>query len=190
MDIDDEISKLRNRLCNRLHMAEIRETIADVHADKSGTLREAIFALTGDKDNRVAYNALWCLSHLSRNHTGWLRTKHDEMIDHVLVSNHDGHIRLLLTVLERTYDPEKSLRTDFLDFCFESINSTMPCGHRMLCMKLAYAQCCHIPELLSEFRQVLELTEYGPVSPGITSARRNILRRMDREDRHVTRQSM
>lgn len=185
MDKNDSTAHLRERLCTRLHMADIHAITAKAHADQSGNLCEAIFTLGGDKDNRVAYNALWCLSHLPRKHDGWLRTKHDEMIDRILVSHHDGHTRLLLTILERTYDPEKALRTDFLDFCLDTINSGMPCGHRMLCMKLAYAQCCRIPELLSEFRQVLEMTEDAPVSPGIASARRNILRRIAKADRHI-----
>lgn len=190
MDTNDDISKLRNRLCNRLHIGDVCRTATDAHVDKSGILREAIFALTKDKDDRVAYNALWCLSRLPRNHAEWLRTKHDEMIDHVHASRHDGHIRLLLTILERTYDSNESFRTDFLDFCLGNINSAIPCAHRMLCMKLAYAQCCRIPELLSEFRQVLELTVHGPVSPGITSARRKILHRIDKQNCHTRKQSI
>lgn len=151
--------------------------------NEASPLREDILALTRDPDTRVAYNALWCLTHLPPTHAQWLRTHHTGLIDHLLASTHDGHKRLLLTLLERTYDSQQGepLRTDFLDFCLKGILSTMPCAHRMLRMKLAYAQCRHIPELLSELRQVLEMTEYGPASPGIVSSRRNILRRIDRQ---------
>lgn len=186
MCINNNIHKLKERLCKRLRSGEIREIANDAHADTDGTFREDIFALSKDGDERVAYNALWCLTYMPARHSQWFRAKHPEMIDHLLTCQNTSHRRLLLTLLERTFDPKAPLRTDFLDYCLDTINSTLPYTQRALCMKLAYAQCRTIPELLSELREVLELTEYGPTSPGIISARRNIMRQMSRHDTEYT----
>jgi len=169
-----------------LHASEIQALASNVDTCHDNTLREDLYTLTLDKDLRVAYNALWCLTYMPARHSQWFRAKHPEMIDHLLTCQNPSHRRLLLTLLERTFDPKAPLLTDFLDYCLDTINSTLPYAQRALCMKLAYAQCRTIPELLSELREVLELTEYGPTSPGIISARRNIMRQMSRHDTEHT----
>lgn len=181
------LPNLRKRLSERLHASEIQALASNADTCHDNTLREDLYTLTLDKDPRVAYNALWCLTYyMPARHSQWFRAKHPEMIDHLLTCQNTSHRRLLLTLLERTFDPKAPLRTDFLDYCLDTINSTLPYAQRALCMKLAYAQCRTIPELLSELREVLELTEYGPTSPGIISARRNIMRQMSRHDTEHT----
>lgn len=168
-----------------MHAREIDTIAALAHENGNEGLREDICRMATDENDRVAYNALWCLSHMPQSDAKWLRTKHDGMIDRLLACRNTSHRRLLLTLLERTFDPKAPLRTDFLDYCLDTINSTQPYAQRALCMKLAYAQCRAIPELLSELREVLELTAYGHSSPGILSARRNILKKMDRHARNT-----
>lgn len=178
---------LRGRMAARMYIGEVRGMASLAHADREGHLREAMYrlAMDGNEDGRVIYNALWCLSYLPREDWQWLGTKHDEMIDRLLSSGHDGQRRLLLTMLERTYAPrEEDVRTDFLDFCLCSINSTLPYALRALCMKLAYIQCRNTPELLAELRQTIEFSYSGPVSPGIASARKNVLHKIQKQERN------
>lgn len=183
--MDTELNDLRNRLEHRMHAGEIDEIASLAHENTNADLREDIFRMTMDENDRVAYNALWCLSHMPHSNAKWLRTKHNRMIDRLLACRNTSHRRLLLTLLERNFDTKAPLRTDFLDYCLDTINSTLPYAQRALCMKLAYVQCRAIPELLSELREVLELTAYGHSSPGILSARRNILKKMDRHARNT-----
>ena len=68
---------------------------------------------------------------------------------------------------------------DFIDFCFETIQSSHePCSNRALCMKLAYEQCKYFPELLSELSNCLEIISTEPLSSGLKTARRNVMKKI------------
>ena len=57
-------------------------------------------------------------------------------------------------------------------------------GVKALCMKLAYKQCVHFPELLEELRMHLEVMEPDLLSPGLKVARKKILNHISRSARH------
>ncbi len=167
---------LREKLADRLHINDIRL----LAADDTLSAREALYGLIGDAEERVGYNALWAMTHFASSDNGWLATKRDGLIDRLLACNHVGKKRLLLTLLDRLPVQPEDIRTDYLDFCLAAINSSEPYAIRAFCMKQAYAQCRLYPELLQEFSAILEMTDQSELSPGLKSAKRNILKQMAR----------
>ncbi len=145
-----------------------------------GKVKTALYSLITDIDNRVGYNALWIMTHFSNEGIRWLIQQRDQLIDLLITTDHTGKRRLLLALLERMPTEKKNLRTDYLDFCLSRINSTEPYGIRALCMKQAFAQCRFYPELTGELIEQLEMLGYGELSPGLATARRNILRDISR----------
>ena len=76
---------------------------------------------------------------------------------------------------------EESLRSDFIDFCIAKITaSSQPYAIRCYCMKLAYEQMKYYPELLEELRIALDMLEQEVLSPGMLSAKRQIMKKIKR----------
>lgn len=167
---------LREKLAGRLYINDIRL----LAADDTLSAREELYRLTDDTEERVGYNALWAMTHFASSANGWLATKRDGLINQLLACNHVGKKRLLLTLLDRLSVQPEDIRTDYLDFCLAAINSSEPYAIRVFCMKQAYAQCRLYPELLQEFSAILEMTDQSELSPGLKSAKRNILKQMAR----------
>ena len=93
------------------------------------------------------------------------RGTQEALIDEVLRTNSTSKRRLILSLLARTPFERDRLRTDFLDFCFNTILSTEPVGVRTLAVKLSYAQSRHYPELLEEFKSILQMMVPEEQSP-------------------------
>lgn len=168
---------LRNELTGRLHAADLKRLCPNDTTTQRDTL-EALAALTGDADDRVAYNALWILTHLPAAANDWLRTQRTPLTDALLTTRHTGRRRLLLTLLHRIPATAADVRTDYLDFCLGRINSTEPSGIRALCAKEAYGLCRHHTPLLEELRLALELMADGPLTPALRSVLRQLRRKM------------
>ena len=64
-----------------------------------------------------------------------------------------------MNLLDRTTFTPDHIRTDFLDFCFNTILSDEPVGVKSLAIKLAYAQSAHYRELLEEVNTTLRMME-------------------------------
>ena len=137
--------------------------------------------LAADADDRVGYNALWILTHLPARERKWLEPHRDRLIDLLLADTHVGKQRLLLTLLEHQKVSREDIRTDYLDFCLAHINSAAPYALRAFCLKQAYAQCRHYPELLAELQEEMHLMDYSQLSPGLLSARRIVLRQLKKD---------
>lgn len=76
---------------------------------------------------------------------------------------------------------EESLRSDFIDFCIAKITAcSQPYAIRCYCMKLAYEQMKYYPELLEELRMALDMLEQEVLSPGMLSAKRQIMKKIKR----------
>lgn len=170
----------RERLSARITLNDIYEICYLTQGEGNDRAKEALYLLVDDEDERVGYNALWVFTHFSSDDNEWLYGKRDELIDKLLVCKHVGKCRMLLTLLERQPTTYGSLRVDYLDYCLSKINSGEPYAMRALCMKLAYAQCRRFPELMSELVEILGLLEDARLSPGLRSAKRNILKRIAR----------
>ena len=170
---------LRERLVARISEDDIMEIAYWAQGEENNPVKEALYALLFDSDNRVAENAAWIFAHFDRANNEWLYDKHDALIDEVMRTSRVPKRRMLLHLLLRQPFHEETIRTDFLDFCLaRMMAATEPVGIRAYCMKLAYLQCRFFPELLSELRQALEIMEPEYLSPGLKVVRRNLLKEL------------
>ena len=87
----------------------------------------------------------------------------------------------MLHLLLRQPFEEESLRTDFIDFCIAKITACSQADAiRCYCMRLAYEQMKYYPELLEELRMALDMLEQEVLSPGLLSAKRQIMKKIKR----------
>ncbi|MCF2580614.1 hypothetical protein [Bacteroides caecigallinarum] len=176
----------RKRFLQRLSQDDIHEMCFLTQGPDNDSLKEELYTLISDEDVRVSYNALWVFAHFDLSNNKWLYAKHDELIDKAIAEKHDGKKRLLLTLLLRQPFECDTLSTDFIDFCFETIQSSHEsCSNRALCMKLAYEQCRFFPELLSELSNCLEIISAESLSSGLKTARRNVMKKILKDVRFV-----
>lgn len=167
---------LRERLVARISEDDIMEVAYLTQGEENNPVKEALYALLFDSDDRVAENAAWIFAHFDRADNEWLYDKHDALIDEAMRTPRIPKRRMLLGLLLRQSFHEETIRTDFLDFCLaRMMAATEPVGIRAYCMKLAYLQCRFFPELLSELRQALEIMEPEYLSSGLKVVRRNLL---------------
>lgn len=165
---------IRELLSSRIHIHDIQEIClsAEGNPEQIASLYDLIFI----PDDFISYQVLWVISHLSDTSNKWFYDKQDRLIDEALVCQHPGKRRLLLHLLLRQPQANPP-RVDFLDFCLEKMLSCKePAGSRCLCMKLGYALCRPIPELLREFCLALDIAEPESLSGALRATRRNILK--------------
>ena len=168
---------MRKKLNKKLCMDDIYEICILCHGNsrKKAELYQLIF----DEDERVATNALWVFTHFDMQNNEWLYAKHDDLIDRVLVEKNKTKSRLMLQLLLRQPFEEESLRSDFIDFCIAKITAcSQPYAIRCYCMKLAYEQMKYYPELLTELKAAIDMLEQEPLSPGLTSAKKQVMKKI------------
>ena len=168
---------MRKKLNKKLCMDDIYEICILCHGNsrKKAELYQLIF----DEDERVATNALRVFTHFDMQNNEWLYAKHDDLIDRVLVEKNETKRRLILQLLLRQPFEEKSLRSDFIDFCIAKITAcSQPYAIRCYCMKLAYEQMKYYPELLTELKAAIDMLEQEPLSPGLTSAKKQVMKKI------------
>lgn len=124
-----------------------------------GDFKEELFQLLFDPDKRTSDNAAWVMTHLPKTADAWLTEHQNTLIDEAMRTESTTKRRLVLNLLERTPFQQDSIRTGFLDFCFNIILSDEPIGVKTLAIKLTYAQSVHYPELLEEFNTALQMME-------------------------------
>lgn len=59
-----------------------------------------------------------------------------------------------------------------------------PYAIRAYCIKLAYEQMKFYPELLEELKTTLDMLEQEPLSPGLLSAKRQVMKKIKRKLEH------
>ena len=166
-------------LSHRLSMDEIKDVCLLVQGEQKHSLKEQLYQLTLDNDRRVATNALWVFTHFFAADNEWLYAKHNQIIDRCLKEQNVTKLRLMLTLLLRQPFNEEDIRTDFIDFCLMRLTDPKsPYAVRALCIRLAYEQMRYWPELLNELRQTLELISCEPLSPGLRSAWRQVMKKL------------
>lgn len=168
---------LKEIISERIGLERINEVLLLTHRDDKR--KQELYDLAVNMDDAIGYNAAWILTHFSEQDNKWLYNKYNELIDYVIVSQHEGKRRCILTLIYK--QPfTNPLRVDFLDFCLEKIScSEEPSSVRSLCMKIAYELCLPIPELLHELKNTLEMLDFN-TSPAIHSVRRNILKALSK----------
>ena len=131
----------------------------DARALASGDFKEELFQLLFDEDKRTSDNAAWVMTHLPKTADEWLSERQNILIDEAMRSESTTKRRLVMNLLERTPFEADTIRTDFLDFCFNAMLSDEPIGVKSLAIKLTYAQSKFYPELLEEFNTALQMME-------------------------------
>ena len=171
---------MKLQLNHRLSQSDIHELCALTQGERNNSLKEQLYQLTLDADRRVATNALWVFTHFALADNEWLYAKHDQLIDRCLNEKDATKLRLMLNLLLRQPFDEEAIRTDFIDFCLTQLaDPKSPYAIRAQCIKLAYEQMKYWPELLNELRQTLMLINCEPLSPGLRSAWRQVMKRIE-----------
>ena len=171
---------MKLQLNHRLSQSDIHELCALTQGERNNSLKEQLYKLTLDSDRRVATNALWVFTHFALADNEWLYAKHDQLIDRCLNEKDATKLRLMLNLLLRQPFDEEAIRTDFIDFCLTQLaDPKSPYAVRAQCIKLAYEQMRYSPELLHELRQTLEMITCEPLSPGLRSAWRQVMKRIE-----------
>ena len=172
---------MKESLIYRLSQSDIHELCALTQGGRNNSLKEQLYQLTLDADRRVATNALWVFTHFALADNVWLFAKHDQLIDRCLNEKDATKLRLMLNLLLRQPFDEEAIRTDFIDFCLTRLaDPKSPYAVRAQCIKLAYEQMRYWPELLNELRQTLEMISCEPLSPGLRSAWRQVMKRIQK----------
>ena len=118
-------------------------------------------------------------THFAADDNVWLFAKHDQLIERAITEQDVTKLRLILTLLLRQPFDEEAIRTDFIDFCLARItDARAPYAIRAQCIKLAYEQMRYWPELLDELRQTLDLISCEPLSPGLRSAWKQVMKKI------------
>lgn len=170
---------MKKLLTHRLSQSEIMQLCALTQGEHNDNLKEELYQLTLDANRRVTINALWTFTHFAADDNVWLFAKHDQLIDRCLNEKDTTKLRLILTLLLRQPFDEEAIRTDFIDFCLARITDTRaPYAIRAQCIKLAYEQMRYWPELLDELRQTLEMISCEPLSPGLRSAWKQVMKKI------------
>lgn len=173
-------SVLQEKLSERIGVAEIRELCRLASGSGNNSTKQLMFSLIADNNDRVGYNVLWIFTNFSGGDKIWIHTKRDELIDLLLRETHSGKKRLLLRILSDIPVKAEDIRADYLDYCLGKINSTEPCAIRGLALVQAFQMCKFFPELIGELKTVMDMMEYGVLSPGLLSAKRNIEKNISR----------
>ena len=170
---------MKTLLTQRLSQSEIKQLCALTHGARNNHLKEGLYQLTLDDDRRVAVNALWTFTHFAAADNEWLYAKHDQLIERAITEQDVTKLRLILTLLLRQPFDEEDIRTDFIDFCLARItDARAPYAIRAQCIKLAYEQMRYWPELLDELRQTLNMISCEPLSPGLRSAWKQMMKKI------------
>lgn len=170
--------RVAEKLSGRLRINDISALCAECMDNDSA--KGALFSMINNPDDRIGYNALWVFTLFSARDIKWLLARRDSLISSLLETTHVGKKRLLLTLLERLPDDSGEFRTDYLDFCLSEINSNEPYAIRALSLKQAFSLCRHYPELTAELETEISLMDQAQLSPGLLSARKNILKKIAR----------
>ena len=172
---------MRKILQDKICMNDINKICIMTQGKENDHRKEELYQLTFDENERVAFNALWALSHFDEANNEWLYAKHDDLIDRILLEKSMTKLRLMLSLLIRQPFEEATLRSDFIDYCIAKITAcSYPYAIRAYCMKLAYEQMKYYPELLEELRMALDMLEQEVLSPGMLSAKKQIMKKIKR----------
>lgn len=170
---------MKTLLSHRLSQSEIMQLCALTQGEHNDNLKEELYQLTLDANRRVAVNALWTFTHFAADDNVWLFAKHDQLIERAITEQDVTKLRLILTLLLRQPFDEETIRTDFIDFCLARLTDTRaPYAIRAQCIKLAYEQMRYWSELLDELRQTLDLISCEPLSPGLRSAWKQVMKKI------------
>ncbi len=158
-----------------MHIDEIKVMAMEAHRDAQR--RDGLFASMLSCEGKDASNAAWALTHLPKEDNIYINMYRTELVQLAVTTPEVPLRRLSMVLLERLEWGRDDVRTDLLDFCLEHMMlADEPYGVKALCMKLAYQQCRHYPELCAELKQGLLLLEPSELGAGVKHTRGKILK--------------
>lgn len=160
-----------------MHISDIKALAHRAHNDPKE--RKRLFCAMLDGEDKEAYYAAWALTHLPPEDNIYINMYRARLTDFAIATSDTSMRRLSLVLLERLEWSVDDVRTDLLDFCLEHMMlPSEPYGVKALCIKLAYLQCRHYPELKAELRQALLLMEPSELGAGVKHTRKKTLERL------------
>lgn len=167
---------LQNALC--VHISQFSASQLAWEIEQKDELFHTLYNIAMADDSSTANRALWVCEKLSEKHPSLFAPCYDELTDRLLTSNNDTARRLLLSILFNLPIPTP-LPIHLLNYCFDHLlNPQDSIAVQALCIKLAYQLCRHQPELQQELQTILENAEATFYSPGVQSAIRSTLRKL------------
>ena len=158
-----------------MHVDDIKALAHRAHEDAEE--RERLFGTMLSAKGREAYVAAWALTHLPVTDNKHIAAHREELVRLAISTAEVPLRRLSMALLERLEWGVDDVRTDLLDFCLEHMmRPDEPYGVKALCMKLAYSQCRHYPELCAELKQALLLMEPSELGAGVKHTRGKLLK--------------
>lgn len=158
-----------------MHIDEIKTMAMEAHRD--AVRRDGLFASMLHGEGREAYYAAWALTHLPPSDNQYIAVHREALVQLAISTPEVPLRRLSMVLLERLEWTVDDVRTDLLDFCLEHMMlPEEPYGVKALCMKQAYQQCRHYPELCAELKQSLLLMEPSELGSGVKHTRGKILK--------------
>ena len=163
----------------RLSKVQVMAIANNLHHDECGI--EAMFTTMKQAENpRVAYNAAWVLSHLSKEDKRiYLLPHYGELVDMATSAEPRISRWLILAILAgfSMDEPNEKL----LNFClFHLTDPKESDGSRSAMIKLAARICKPYPELCKELALCLDIMPQDS-SPSIAAAKRNVLKMIQKE---------
>jgi hypothetical protein len=172
---------LYTMLSQRIDMNDIEAIRVYTQGKENDARKEELYCVMMDDEGKAGGNAAWVFSHFTEEDNKWLYSKQQELIDAVMHTKSITKRRIIMVLLERQPFDIEDFRSDYLDFCLEHMAMLEePYGIRALCMKQALVQCSLVPELLTELETTLEMMDNNFLSPGLRTAKRNVLKKMKR----------
>ena len=164
-------------LCSTMvmHIDDIKALAKSAHSDS--VVRDGLFRAMLSGEGKVASNAAWTLTHLPKEDNVYINMYRAKLVQLAVTTSEVPLRRLSMVLLKRLEWGRDDIRTDLLDFCLEHMMlADEPYGIKALCMKLAYQQCRHYPELCAELKQCLLLMEPSELGAGVKHTRGKILK--------------
>ncbi|MCQ2228145.1 MAG: hypothetical protein MJZ13_00170 [Bacteroidales bacterium] len=171
---------LSERLSHGLCEAEVSAFCQEFSINASS--RKDLYDLIYYADKRIASNAAWILTRMPLADVAFLQDNQSDIINLAIEERESVTLRRLsLNILNRQTFNADDLRSDFLDYCLNTMASASETpGIRSLCIKLAYKQCLFYPELLTEFLQYIDIIRQQPMQPAVRSAVNNTLKAINK----------
>lgn len=167
---------LHNALCVHISQFSANQLVWEVEQDSQ--LLQILHDTAMADESLTANRALWVCEKLSEKHPSLFAPYYNELTDRLLTSSNDTARRLLLSILFNLPAPTP-LPIHLLNYCFNHLlNPKDSIAVQALCIKLAYQLCRQQPELQQELQVILENADSTLYSPGVQSAIRSTLRKL------------
>lgn len=174
-----ERNLIESKLSGRINKPDIKSIVR--WAIQSESNRNRLYQLTLSDDDRTAVNALWCISHFPKNETQWLQALQSDLISRLLIEKNMSKKRIMLQLLRDQSYEKGTIFPPFLDYCLSKINSECE-SYSVRCFSIhcAFKMCRFYPELIEELHEYLRMLSSSNLSPGLRSAMRTTLKKIDR----------